>query len=474
MILWLQSKGENTMRLMIISLGLLVWLNAQVYENPYPENIYLASSSNARTSDAQNEATFDLDKQSQSEESIGRTFTLAELIEGAKKNYSLEAKDLAILQAQANKAGAYSEFMPTIDGSYQYTNTNNPFMRLDGHTGNVKANWEFFSGLKTYNKIREKQSLYRASLEDKESTKDQLFLSIIEQYYTYFTNRARFLSLDHKRIQLQANVKRVERLFNSGLTTIDDLESLRAELLTTEHDIESVRLDIEKNKLTLSWLTNSDVGSLERRTIKAPVFNLSEDRHDLNMLTYQAAGSKYQARQMTYLPTIGISDTYSINSGFTSGLHMKEAQTIPGMSSMILRSYPSYQNVVMITASIHLDALTTYRQYEAARLGHLQLLKNLAYKKEEQKKDERVYRKSLEIAATKIKASEAALRSANIAFENVAKKYDAQILNFIDYLTSLTKKFEAEATYNQALNDYEMQKAYYIYYSGQDLQEHIE
>ncbi|TLD81823.1 TolC family protein [Helicobacter sp. MIT 05-5293] len=468
------------MRLVIISLGLLVWLNAQVYENPYPKNAYLASADNAQTSDIQDETTSDLDNeqtesaQSESEESIGRTFTLAELIEGAKKNYSLEAKDLAILQAQANKSGAYSEFMPTIDGSYQYQYNNNSNMRLDGHTGNVKANWEFFSGLKTYNKVREKQSLYRASLEDKETTKDQLFLSIIEQYYTYFTNRARFLSLDHKRIQLQANVKRVERLFKAGLTTIDDLESLRAELLTTEHDIESVRLDIEKNKLTLSWLTNSDVGSLERKTIKTPVFNLNENRHDLNMLTYQAAGSKYQARQMTYLPTIGISDSYSLNSGFGQGLHTKGDTGGFDMSQMILRSYPGYQNVVMVTASIHLDALTTYRQYEAARLGYLQMLKNLAYKKEEQKKDERVYRKSLEIAATKIKASEAALRSANIAFENVAKKYDAQILNFIDYLSSLTKKFEAEATYNQALNDYEMQKAYYIYYSGQDLQEHIE
>ncbi len=66
------------------------------------------------------------------------------------------------------------------------------------------------------------------------------------------------------------------------------------------------------------------------------------------------------------------------------------------------------------------------------------------------------------------------MRSASIAFENVAKKYDAQILNFVDYLQSLTKKFEAESTYNQALNNYEMQKAYYIYYSGQDLQQHIE
>ncbi|WP_304367115.1 TolC family protein, partial [uncultured Helicobacter sp.] len=142
--------------------------------------------------------------------------------------------------------------------------------------------------------------------------------------------------------------------------------------------------------------------------------------------------------------------------------------------SIITRQYPPKQNQIMINATIHLDFLTTYKQYQAARLGYLKNLKELAYKKEEQKKDEKLYRKSLEIAVAKIKASEAALRSASIAFENVAKKYDAQILNFTDYLQSLTTKVEAEATYNQALNDYEMQKAYYIYYSGQDLQEHIQ
>ncbi|WP_295701495.1 TolC family protein [uncultured Helicobacter sp.] len=405
---------------------------------------------------------------------VGGVFSLAELLEGAKRNYNLEAKDLAILQAQATNAAAYTEFLPTVDGAYQYQDTDNSYMRLKANTGSIKGNWEVFSGLKTYHKVREKASLYRASLEDKESTKDQLFLSIIEQYYGYFTNRAKLVSLEQKRVQLQSNVKRVERLFNAGLTTVDDVESLRAEFLATEHELANVRLEAEKNKLMLSLLANVEVGDLERKTIKAPLFKLEENRHDLNMLGFQADSAKYQARQITYLPIISISDTYVSNGGVDAAFKGLGAAEAAQYGSIITRQYPPKQNQIMINATIHLDFLTTYKQYQAARLGYLKNLKELAYKKEEQKKDEKLYRKSLEIAVAKIKASEAALRSASIAFENVAKKYDAQILNFTDYLQSLTTKVEAEATYNQALNDYEMQKAYYIYYSGQDLQEHIQ
>ncbi|WP_220703537.1 TolC family protein [Helicobacter cinaedi] len=414
----------------------------------------------------------------EADKTSGRLFTLAELLEGAKKNYNLEAKELAILQAQAVNRAAYGEFLPTLDGAYQYQDTDNPSMRLKAHTSSAKANWEVFSGFKTYNKVREKGSLYRASIEDKEHTKDQLFLNIIEQYYGYFTNRAQLLSLEQKRTQLESNIKRVERLYNTGLTTIDDVESLRAEVLATEHELANIKMEIEKNKFMLSLLSNTEVEALERKTIKTPLFKLDENRHDLNMLNFQAQSAKYQARQINYLPIVSVSDTYVINSDITKNGSLAFKDLPPGMTNdmlpMIQRSFPLNQNQIMISATIRLDALTIYHQNEAARLGYMKSLKELAYKKEEQKKDERMYRKSLEIAVAKIKASEAALRSANIAFDNVAKKYDAQILNFTDYLQSLTKKVEAEATYNQALNNYEMQKAYYIYYSGQDLAQHIE
>lgn len=412
-----------------------------------------------------------------SQEVLGRVFTLGEILQKAKNNYNLEAKDLAILQAKAIHRAAYGEFLPTLNGGYQYQHTDNPTMRLQSHTASIKANWEVFSGFKTYNKVKEKSSLYRASIEDKQSAQDQLFLNVIDEYYGYFTNRAQLASLDQKRIQLQSNIKRAEQLYRSGLATIDDVESLRAEVLSTEYEIANLKMNIEQNKLLLSLYANTEVQELERKTIKPPLLKLDENRHDINALAERTLSAKYQARQINYWPIVSVSDTYSVNSDIAKkgALVLKDPTQRPDeFLPLFARQFPPNQNQIMISASIQLDALTTYRQYEATRLDYLKSLKELAYKKEEQRKDEKLYRKALEIAQVQIRASEAALRSASVAFQNVAKKYDAQILNFTDYLQSLTKKFEAEATYNQALNNYERQKAYYIYYSGQDLEAYIQ
>lgn len=478
------QKRETKQFVLSVALGLSIVLYTPLYAAPSQNSDFQDTSSYINDMDfqgMQDEKNIQDGKQKDSSANeIGRSFNLVELLEGAKKNYNLEAKDIAILQAKANSRAAWGEVLPTLDGAYQYQDSDNPSMRLKAHTSSVKGSWEVFSGFKTYNKIKEKNALYRASIEDKQSSKDQLFLNVIDEYYAYFTNRAQLASLEQKKFQLETNIKRSERLYKSGLATIDDVESLRAEVLSTDYDIANVKMSIEQNKLLLSLYANVEVSELERNTIKPPLLTLDENRHDLKMLAEQALGAKYQARQITYLPTVTISDTYVVNSdiGKPGALTIKDPNMANmgqgfSMTDMMRRQYPLNQNQIMINATIHLDALTTYRQYEASRLGYLKSLKELAYKKEEQKKDERVYRKGLEIAVAKIKASEAALRSANIAFENVAKKYDSQILNFTDYLQSITKKFESEATYNQALNDYEKQKAYYIYYSGQDLEQYI-
>lgn len=120
------------------------------------------------------------------------------------------------------------------------------------------------------------------------------------------------------------------------------------------------------------------------------------------------------------------------------------------------------------------DWFNLSKQKEAMRYSAMQRQKELAYKKYEQEKDERLYRKSIEIAEARIKSAEAALKSASVSFDNVARRYEAQVLNFSDYLQSLSRRFSAESTYTQSLNDYEIEKARYIYYSGQQIEDYIQ
>lgn len=414
-----------------------------------------------------------------------RGYTLAELLEAAKNNYNLEAKDIAILQAKANQAAAKREFLPTLDGSYAFQDTDNTYRKMQTQSAQLQANWEIFSGLKTYNKVRERSSLYRSSVADRANTQEQIFLNVIEQYYTYFSNKSQKVALEQQHKQLEENIKRTEKLYRSGLTTIDDVESLRAEILSTEHDMANIVLEMERNKLMLSLLTNLDVKELSRVTIKMPTFTLQK-RQDLIALEEQANSVMYQAKQITYLPTVAISDTFAWNNFNTGAYRSKPAmdELFAGMGfggggfgspAMMQMSFPRTQNVIGVSVNMRLfDWFNIAKQKEAVRYSAMQRQKELAYKKNEQEKDERLYRKSIEIAQARIKSAEAALKSASVSFDNVARRYEAQVLNFSDYLQSLSRRFSAESTYTQSLNDYEIEKARYIYYSGQQIEEYIE
>ena len=418
-----------------------------------------------------------------------RGYTLTELLEAAKNNYNLEAKDIAILQAKANQAAARREFLPTLDGSYSFQDTDNTYRTMQTQNAQLQAKWELFSGLKTYNKVREKSSLYRSSIADRANTQEQIFLNVIEQYYTYFSNKSQKVALEQQHKQLEENIKRTEKLYRSGLTTIDDVESLRAEILSTEHDMANIVLEMERNKLMLSLLTNLEVKELSRVTIKMPTFTLQK-RQDLIALEEQANSVVYQAKQITYLPTIALSDTFAWNYFDTGSYRSKPAlndlfASIGGGTSgvgaaygnptFMQMSYPRTQNVIGVSVNMRLfDWFNLSKQKEAVRYLAMQRQKELAYKKYEQEKDERLYRKSIEIAEARIKSAEAALKSASVSFDNVARRYEAQVLNFSDYLQSLSRRFSAESTYTQSLNDYEIEKARYIYYSGQQMEDYIE
>lgn len=387
---------------------------------------------------------------------------LKELIERAKQNYELAGKEDGISKAQSEKVSAYLEFGPTISANYSYNYQTTP--KINNYTGNqqagVTANWELYSGFSTVNKVKQKEALYRASLADKEYTQENLYLQIIQQYYAYFTNYSHLLSLKQKRKLLDNNVNRLKKLYASGLTTIDDLESLKAEASLTDYQIAQAELDLEQNRLNLSLLTNSEVDKIKRDILKFPDMQAQSERADITSLREQAEGIGYQRKQLSYAPKVSLFNTFAYTDGKASPIPIGNEQKI--------------QNTAGISVSIMLDSFSLYKQKEAIGYSQMQALKGVMYKKEEQKKDIELYKKSLDIAKIKVSSASAGLKSAMISFENVSKRYDAQLVTYVDYLNALSQKFNAEATYIESLNNYEIQKANYVFHSGQNLQDYIQ
>lgn len=389
------------------------------------------------------------------------SLVLKDLIANAQKNYQILAKDDGIAKSEAEKMSAYLEFGPTITAGYQYEYQTNPSSPDSSYIGSqnvsVGLKYDLYTGFSSINKIRQKSAEIRANVADKKYTLESLYLQIVQQYYAYFTHYSNLQSLKQKKTLLDSNVQRLQRLYRSGLSTINDVEALKAEASLTEYQIAQAELDVEQSRLNLELLANTEVKSLARVTIKNPKLKTSKTRSDIIALTEQAQSLDFQKRQITYAPTISLYDNFIFNPD--------------GISSV---TNDKFSNTVGISVSMQFDSMSRYMQKEAVGLSYLQAMKNVAYKKEEQKKDIKLYRKSLEIAQAKVKSAEAGLKSAMIAFENVSKQYDAQLVNYVDYLNALSQKFTAEATYVESLNNYEIQKANFVFYSGQDLKQYIQ
>ena len=78
------------------------------------------------------------------------------------------------------------------------------------------------------------------------------------------------------------------------------------------------------------------------------------------------------------------------------------------------------------------------------------------------------------MAKEQISSAEVSLLSANLSYDNMKKRYEANLVTFTEYLQALSTKYDAESMLIQDLNNYEIQKAGYIFYSGQNLNDYIE
>lgn len=393
--------------------------------------------------------------------------SLKELLDKAKDNYTLQAKDIAIQSAEATRASVYGRYLPSLDVGYSFNsikrNISSWQPSMNTNSANASLNWVLFDGAAREFSLLSNNALVRAAIADKGYSQEVLFLQVISAYYDYFTLKGQIIAMEQKKVNISANVARIQVLHEAGLETIDALEALKAELSLTEYQLESLRLNFEQIKLQLSLYTNTDINKLKLASITNPQYKTIQSLN-ITMQEEQAQSVEHQTGTLTYWPTITLFDTFTWNFN-TSNISNNQ---------ILSYSYPKKQNVFGVSVTWNIfSGFSTNRQKESLRLQNLMLQKSIEYAKIEQENNVKFYKKSIEAALSQIRSAEASLKSASISFETISQKYNAQLINYNDYLDSLSAKYNAEATYIQSLNNYELQKANYIFYSGQTLSDYV-
>ena len=395
---------------------------------------------------------------------------LKTLLLKAKQNYQMQAKDLAVEQAKATRDAVIGRYLPSIDVGYNFNMAKsypqNAWQKsLNSHQLQASASWVIFDGAAREYSLLSNNALLRAAIADKGYSEESMFLQTISLYYQYFSLKGQMIAMEQRKINIAANVARIEILYKAGLQPLDALESLKAEYSNTEYQLESLRLNFEQTKMQLSLLANEEVEKLKLVPIRTPEDKTIQSLN-ITMQEEQALSLDYQAGTITYFPTISLIDTYSWN-------FKNNAESILGAG--YFSQYPKQQNVFGVSVSWNIfSGFTTNRQKEALKLSSLAAYKNIAYAKEEQKNNIKFYKKSIIAAEAQINSARAALKSASTSFDTILQKYQAQLVSYNDYLDSLIAKYNAESVYIQSLNNFELQKANYIFYSGQTLLDYID
>ncbi|RDU67717.1 hypothetical protein CQA53_00895 [Helicobacter didelphidarum] len=442
----------------------------------YAEPLGFESNSNPQpnpTSDLQLESILRADS--------NNGVTLKELLERANNNYSLQGQNLLNQQAQKEYLISKLAFIPTLDAKYNFNHIGAGGRISDPtsyHAQNAQLALSWTFDWSTYEATREKNATMQKTNYDTKYAKQSVYLQVVQQYYTYFSNESTLITLQHKLQQIQSDVDRVQKLYDQGLRTIADLESLKSQASSTKYQIDNATLNLTQSKLLLEYLTNSKIEGIRRANIADPTYVL-EDRSDIKSLEYQIKALKYQNAQLHYYPSFTLQDTYTYNMqipNFAQDM-INNAIANPGggfSSGGFLANYAYNHNSFALNFTYQLFAkIGLSVQKQSFTLATLANEKNLAYKKEEQKKDEELYRKAIEVAKNQIISAKASLISANLSYDNMKKRYDANLVTFTEYLTALSTKYDAESTFIQALNNYEMQKANYIFYSGQEIDKYV-
>ncbi|RDU70516.1 TolC family protein [Helicobacter aurati] len=397
--------------------------------------------------------------------------TLKELLNSANNNLSLQAQNLLSEQAQKDYLLAKLNFIPTLNVQYNanHVSASTP---TSWQTQNVQVSFNWTLDYANYQAIKEKGATAEKSLYDAKYAKQNIYLQVVQQYYTYFNNESTLITLQQKLQQIQSDVNRVQQLYEQGLKTISDLESLKSQASLTEYQINDAQLALTQSKLLLEYLTNLTINNIKRVNISDPTY-LLENRSDIKSLEFQIKAQKHLNAQLHYFPTLSLQDNYTYNIQIPN--FAQQLLTNSGGIGGFAATYADHYNSFAVTLNYALFAkIGQSVQKQSFTLATLANEKTLSYKKNEQKKDEELYRKAIEVAKNQIASAKTSLISANLSYDNMKKRYEANLVTFTEYLQALSTKYDAESTLIQALNNYEIQKANYIFYSGQEIEKYVQ
>lgn len=390
-------------------------------------------------------------------------YSLSDLFLAAdKNNHSIASKNLDIDTSEKAIQIAIFNFSPHIGAQFRYSkqflNVENAKDAIKSDAKNLSANlsWNLFNGFKDYYAYKQAQANNAGAILAAESVKNNVFLSIVNGYYSYFNNLARYFALQKKQQELEFSLNRIKSLYSQGLALKENIASLQAQDVLIKYETQSVRLEIEKIKQDLSLSTGLNIQALKYQKLKElDSKSKALVRSDINAMVQSLKALKFEEERLNYYPVV------DFDYALVKPIVKKDAKS-------------SYINTFGLTFSLKItDSISIALQKQLAQIKQLSLSHEIANLKNKQANELAIGQQGLKISKLKVQSAFQNYLFQNLAFKNIQQKFNSNLVNANDFLSSLSANFDALSNYTQSVNANELNKARFIVNSGLELQNYL-
>ncbi len=435
--------------------------------------------------------------------------SLRSLFVAVQKSEPLRASAWLIEKEKAKKDSLGSAFFPKIGASVGLEQTNQPsvFQSYRTLTLGLQAEWNLFDGFRSTLAKEAQESLVASSIEDEESTRQKLYLQVIEHYYGYFKAKSLLQALTAQQHELEGNLARLERFYENGLSGLDALEALRAQIAQNAYQRNSAILLAQTHSENLEWLTQKPFADLlasksESRTnpcelpdtTPAPSFSFSQivlplqdlgtqtesvlllkpsPLAELRAFDQQLNALHARIGGYNYLPKVDVfarAGYYNFDK-----FYIPKLPTLPFALTIDDSELHGVQATIGLQITFPLfDTFALQKEREAARYEYLSAQSQYHHQLRYQEHKIKIAQNSLENARQKITWTKTQAKSARIAYCYAQKKFQTGLISHTEYLTSLATDVAARASFEESFLDYEIAKAQMIFASGGKLEDFVE
>jgi outer membrane protein TolC len=400
---------------------------------------------------------------------LAQSYTLPQLISHAKGHHQL-FKVKSMQRASKNSAidVANSSFGVNVDISASYTivSPNSIVSPTQTLSGVLSANYEVYDGGRKEALLKATQLEHRASQFEVDAFAKSITLEIVNYYYSIKKRRAILYALQEQSKELLSQIDRIERFYETGLATIEEVDKLKAVYDNNQYLIANSKMDIVTNQEKIWLATGLRVEGLKDSHIKEPKNIVIEpyEKSKIIKLQAKAIDERSKAVDSGYMPQVNLSDSYRHSNysgvdsiaGFGDGLLIEDENRLTLSVGMRVFDYGKIKH-----------------QSEVLKYQKLATSSEQIYAKQEQQMQFNIAKHRLHTIRDKYKSTKSAFKATTSTYNAILKKFEVGMVDNITYLDALNSLTLAKARVKETLYDYEIAKSIFYYYAGKNPEEYI-